>query len=68
MIGTALPASPCWPVLSRIEVCQGVSVTSAVAKERPRGFSLDTYSPTGPNFQILVDAIGKLSFPGLKLA
>jgi integrase len=32
-----------------------------------RGFSLDTYSPTGPNFQILVDAIGKLSFPGLRL-
>jgi len=22
---------------------------------------------TGPNFQILVDAVGKLSFPGLKL-
>jgi len=32
-----------------------------------RGFSLDTYSPNGPNFQILVEAVGKLHFEGLKL-
>ena len=41
--------------------------TIAALLGHARGFSLDTYSPTGPNLQILVDAIGKLSFPGLKL-
>ena len=32
-----------------------------------RGFSLDSYSPTGPHFPILVDAVGKLRFEGLRL-
>jgi integrase len=32
-----------------------------------RGFSLDTYSPGGPHFQILAEAVGKLHFEGLKL-
>jgi integrase len=33
-----------------------------------RGFSLDVYSPAGPEFELRADAVAKVQYKGLKLA